>query len=91
MLNSPHPYRRALIVPAAIQVVLFIFTCITADRGEAAAADIFAAVPFWAGAILIVRKRPHGSTRGNILYLRYGLPVLFIVGLVISLTIRSSR
>lgn len=78
------PYRRTLWISAAIQGILLFVSTTSMDMGEMLTSFAYAGAAYWIGAVLIVRRRTMGPTRGDRLFLSFGLPVLSLLSLVVS-------
>ena len=79
-----HPYRRTLYLSAGVQVLLLLLSCTSLDFGEMFTAFAYAGVAYWIAVAMIVRRRPRGPTRGDRIFLRFGLVALSLFSLTVS-------
>lgn len=75
------------ISPVIDQTLAFLIEWLTAYRMNFRDADLYIALysacAYWAGALLIILRRPRYPTRGDLFYLQYAMPILLLVDFVI--------
>ena len=70
-------YRRAIFEALVLQVILGILAMMVLDGGHIAHTTGIAVLAFWAGAALIIVRRPTAPTPTDLWLLRFGfLPLL---------------
>jgi hypothetical protein len=74
------PYVRPLLQAFICQFawVFFCGLCVL-DMGVSLRACCYASEGFWLGVILILVRRPRNPTRGDLLYIRWGLVPIVLV------------
>ena len=79
-MTSIASYRRPLVWACVIQF-LFVATCGTMlDMGHHARACAGASLAFWLGVLCIVIRRREQPNRGDLVYIRWGLLPIGILG-----------
>ncbi|MBI5760042.1 MAG: hypothetical protein HZA46_16115 [Planctomycetales bacterium] len=71
-------YPRPLLHALCIQLGLLVLTALILDHGIVFTACRYASVGFWAGVVLILVRRPVAPTKSDLLYFRFGLPVISV-------------
>src|ERR1700743_1394421 len=72
-----------------VGALLAVSTCL--DHGQSAAAMADVSVGFWCGVVIVLIRRHKAMTNGDHQYIRYGLFLLLVVGLPVTLTIWAYR
>ncbi len=85
------PVSRDLLIAGAVQLAFFIFAGLILDMGTWALAAERISAAYWVGVIIVLVRRSNTLTRGDHLFLRYGLVPLLVVGIPITLTIWARR
>ena len=78
---TPSQPRPTLLVPLLQQTVLTLLSLTLLDGGRVATAGLGASAAFWAGAFSICLRRGRDRvSRGDRFYLKYALPIAWLVG-----------
>lgn len=72
-------YLSPLKVSVALQIVAALVCSIILDGGYCGIL-IFSLVAYWLGVLIIVLRRPLKPTRGDIIFVAGGFPLVLIVG-----------
>lgn len=72
-------YPRPLLQALGIQLCLLVLMSLILDGGMVFAACRYTSVGFWFGVILILIRRPLRPADSDLLYLRFGLPIIIVV------------
>jgi hypothetical protein len=85
MLNEA--FSRPLIRALILQTLCVFFFSLMLDFGVTLRACWYSSIPFWIGAIVILIRRPHTPTRGDLAYLRWGLLFFIPLGVLAFLCV----
>ena len=79
-------YRAPIYDAVVLQMLLSVLSALILDGGDTARICGIALVAFWAGAIVLIRRRPQSPKRTDIALLRFGyLPVLIAAFFLVHL------
>jgi len=67
------PYTRHLFVAFALQLLFLTFYALLLDMGRHLRLCAALSLAFWLGALVIMARHPRNPTRGDLLYVRWGL------------------
>ena len=85
--KTPSPYRAALREAVITQVVFALICLVFSDTEQLAKLLAIMTIGFWCGVLLILRKRPHSPTKGDLIFIRTGpLGMFLIFAIVCSFT-----
>ena len=74
-------YAGPLLYASVLPLLFIVFTAVCCvDFGRSFQACIFASVGYWAGAVLIMVRRPRTPTKYDLLYVQWGLALLVPIG-----------
>jgi hypothetical protein len=77
-------YREAVKVALVFQVIATLVLLMILDGGTLARAGGAAMAGFWLGVAAAMLRRPTSPTAGDLLYVRWGYPVLLAIGVALS-------
>lgn len=77
--HSLTAYNRSFLVAIAMQLMLLVLGLLATDCGEWTRAVLLAAVAFWPVTLILVIRRPTSPTQLDLMFIRYGYPVIFAV------------
>ena len=81
VITLKNPYTRPLVSAFFLQVALLFFFSLILDLDDVALqACCFSSVAFWMGVILILIRRPRSPTKGDLIYICWGLLPIVLVG-----------
>jgi hypothetical protein len=75
--HSLTAYNRSLLVAITVQLMLLVLGLLATDCGEWTRAVLLAAVAFWPVTLMLAIRRPTSPTRPDLMFVRYGYPVIF--------------
>ena len=84
-------YREAVTVALVLQVLTTLLLLTILDNGTLAKVGGVAMVGFWVGVAVVVVRRPRASGRLDLLYVRWGYPVLLAAGVALLPFVASLR
>ena len=84
-------YRSAIRVAIILQLPLALFMVVTLDGGFLAKIGGYSMAGFWIGVALVMLRRPRNPGRSDLLYVRWGYPIMLIVGIAIASIVTSVR
>ena len=85
-LRISQSYRRPVFEAVGVQVLLGVLGLLNLDGGTTARICGIALIAFWAGAVVLVLRRPLSPTRMDIALIRFGyLPLLVVAFFLIHL------
>jgi hypothetical protein len=85
------PYFRPLLRALLLQFLLLAFCTRILDGGVIFDACAKSSAAFWAGVIVILVRRPKNPTRGDLIYVRWGLLPIVTVGVYGFLTVWHAK
>jgi hypothetical protein len=65
-------YKQPLWSAFLVSFSIEVFTGLILDAGRMQALCTFALIGYWAGILLILLRRPHSPTPGDLAYIRFG-------------------
>jgi hypothetical protein len=71
-------YRRPLLSAIAWQALLGVLFAVGLD--ELLEIYVFSLLGFWTGAAIVILRRPTSPTRADRSFIRYGFPLVLVVG-----------
>jgi hypothetical protein len=80
-------YRGAIRVALVLQGALTLVLLLLLDGGQMAKIGGCAMIAFWMGTAMVMLRRPHGPSRADLLYIRWGYPAVLCVAVVIAVMI----
>src|SRR5258708_5744982 len=86
MFNDPRtrPLLRAFVQQLAW---LFFLGTFILDEGVLHSAARAPSIGFWSGVMLVLIRRPHTPTRGDLLFIRWGLHPIMLIGLFVQIQV----
>ncbi|MBN2578558.1 MAG: hypothetical protein JXB10_06155 [Pirellulales bacterium] len=87
--QSDAPIIAAIIFGGGVQLVLFVLTALILDGGQINQLCILAIIGYWIAYVAIRIRRGSHPTRGDLLFLRYGVAVLFFLALIVAKLVYS--
>jgi hypothetical protein len=72
------PVQSAL----GVQIIFVLWFGSLLDGGVVLRAFLYSSLAYWAGTVLILLRRPSNPTRGDLLYIRWGLVGVGLLGMV---------
>jgi len=94
-LNDPLPispsYRGPLFQTVAWQVGLGVFSGLVFDGGILARICLIASITFWAGALVVICRRPQSPTKTDLKFLKDGYLPLMLVATALVFGVRKMK
>jgi hypothetical protein len=78
-----NPYLGPLLRAILLQACCLFFFALLLDEGRHFTACAYVSFGFWLGAFLIWARRPRSPTRGDLLYFRWGLLLVVVIGVTL--------
>ncbi len=93
MTNLPvsSAYRPAVVTSIIIQLLLSVLFLMILDGGFTARVGGYSMIGFWIGVAIVMLRRPRDPRPSDLAYVRYGYPIIFIVGLLIAVAVLYMR
>jgi hypothetical protein len=80
----PRELRSAIVVGISLQVLLFVLGELFLDHGATSHAVLRIGIAYWVGVAIIVIRRPRNLTRLDVLYIRWGNPLLVLAAVPVA-------
>jgi uncharacterized membrane protein len=84
-------YRRTIFTALILQVILGVLAMMVLDGGRIAHTTGIAVLAFWAGAAIVILRRPKLPTAFDLVLIRFGFLPLLIVTFVLAERVWSWR
>jgi hypothetical protein len=90
---TPHhpgdPFLSAVKVGVLLQIAIFIFTVLMLDGGWTNKLCIMSMIGYWIAVLAIRIRRGAKPTAGDLLFLRYGVAMLFVLSIAVARLVYS--
>jgi len=83
-IKFPSEYRKAMGVGIVEQICLMVFSCLTGDFPLSALSCLYAILAYWAGAAVIIFRKRSVPSYTDVLFLKWGTLLLFVISMALS-------
>lgn len=84
-------YRPAAITSIIIHILLSVLFPMILDAGFTARVGGYSMIGFWIGVAIVMLRRPRDPRPSDLAYVRYGYPIIFVIGLLIAVAVLYMR
>jgi hypothetical protein len=84
-------YRAAIRTSIILQLPLALLMPLMLDGGFLAKIGGYSMAGFWIGVAVVMLRRPRNPGRGDLLYIRWGYPLMLVIGIAVAMVVVSMR